>query len=126
MMVELLGGNGVVFISLVEYFVFQKDCELMVKVWVVVEVQFLDENFFVDILVELFNMSCFNFYCKIKVLVGMLFNDYLKIICLNKVVELLKSGVCIIEVCEKIGFSFLFYFVKCFKIQFGVLLKDYY
>jgi len=31
----------------------------------------------------------------------------------------------ITEVCEKIGFSSSSYFAKCFKIQFGVLPKDY-
>ena len=75
-------------------------------------------------------MSRSNFYRKIKALAGMPPNDYLKTIRLNKAAELLKSGVRITEVritevCEKIGFSSSSYFAKCFKIQFGVLPKDY-
>lgn len=125
MMAELSGGNGAAPISPVEYSVSQKDCELMAKVRAAVEAQLSDENFSVDTLAESLNMSRSNFYRKIKALAGMPPNDYLKTIRLNKAAELLKSGVRITEVCEKIGFSSSSYFAKCFKIQFGVLPKDY-
>lgn len=125
MMAELSGGNGASPISPVEYSVSQKDCELMAKVRAAVEAQLSDENFSVDTLAESLNMSRSNFYRKIKALAGMPPNDYLKTIRLNKAAELLKSGVRITEVCEKIGFSSSSYFAKCFKIQFGVLPKDY-
>lgn len=104
-MSELSGGNGAAPISPVEYSVSQKDCELMAKVRAAVEAQLSDENFSVDTLAESLNMSRSNFYRKIKALAGMPPNDYLKTIRLNKAAELLKSGVRITEVCEKIGFS---------------------
>ena len=82
----------------------------MAKVRAAVEAQLSDENFSVDTLAESLNMSRSNFYRKIKALAGMPPNDYLKTIRLNKAAELLKSGVRITEVCEKIGFSSSSYF----------------
>ena len=125
MMTELSGNSGASPVSLVEYSVSQKDCELMAKVRAAVEAQLSDEHFSVDTLAESLNMSRSNFYRKIKALAGMPPNDYLKTIRLNKAAELLKNGVRITDVCEQIGFSSSSYFAKCFKIQFGVLPKDY-
>ena len=125
MMTELSGNSGTSPVSPVEYSVSQKDCELMAKVRAAVEAQLSDENFSVDTLAESLNMSRSNFYRKIKALAGMPPNDYLKTIRLNKAAELLKNGVRITDVCEQIGFSSSSYFAKCFKIQFGVLPKDY-
>jgi AraC-like DNA-binding protein len=71
-------------------------------------------------------MSRSNFYRKIKAISGMAPNDYLKVIRLNKAAELLESGnVRINEVLERVGFGSSSYFAKCFKVQFGVLPKEF-
>lgn len=70
----------------------------------------------------------FNFYRKMsKALAGIPPNDYQKTIRLNKQgCQVIENGVRITDiVCEQIGFDSSSYFAKCFKIQFGVLPKDY-
>lgn len=91
MMTELSGNSGASPVSLVEYSVSQKDCELMAKVRAAVEAQLSDEHFSVDTLAESLNMSRSNFYRKIKALAGMPPNDYLKTIRLNKILPIIEK-----------------------------------
>ncbi|NDV82824.1 two-component regulator propeller domain-containing protein [Bacteroides sp. 51] len=120
-MINLSGENKVELQGVVS----QKDRELMIEIKQAVEEQLSDENFSVDSLAEILNMSRSSFYRKIKALTGMPPNDYLKVIRLNKAAELLKQGMGISEVYEKVGFSSSSYFAKCFKTQFGMLPKEY-
>ena len=101
------------------------DEDFIKKLNEVIQMNYSNPEFSMDDMADSLNMSRSNFYRKIKALAGMPPNDYLKTIRLNKAAELLKSGVRITEVCEKIGFSSSSYHAKCFKIQFGVLPKDY-
>lgn len=103
----------------------QKDRELMVLIKETVEQHLSETDFSVDSLADILNMSRSSFYRKMKAFTGMPPNDYLKVIRLNKGAELLKQGVRVSEVYEKVGFSSSSYFTKCFKTQFGVLPKEY-
>lgn len=102
----------------------QKDCDFLISIQEVVEVQLSNESFSVKNLAEAVNMSQSNFYRKIKALAGMPPSDYLKTLRLNKAAELMKDGMLVVEVCERVGFGSSSYFAKCFKAQFGVLPSD--
>ena len=63
---------------------------------------------------------------KIKGLLDLTPNDYLRIERLKKAAQLLKEGSCKInEVCYMVGFNTPSYFAKCFQKQFGVLPKEF-
>lgn len=85
-----------------------------------------DEKFSIDNLSEFFFMSRSNFHKKIKNLIGMTPNDYIKLIRLNQSAQLLASGKYKInEVCYMVGFNTPSYFSKCFNEQFGKLPKEF-
>ena len=63
---------------------------------------------------------------KIKGILDITPNDYIRIERLKKAAVLLKEGNCKInEVCYMVGFNTPSYFAKCFQKQFGVLPKDF-
>lgn len=109
-----------------ENFVFsQKDCEFISRVQEAIDERISDENLSIDILSEALNMSRSAFYRKIKALTDMTPNDYLKSVRLKKSTVLLKEGMRISEVCERVGFNSASYFAKCFKMQFGMSPREY-
>lgn len=122
LLMSSLSGNSV---STSEFALSQRDCEFIANIQKAMTDQLADEDFSIDNLADAMNMSRSNFYRKIKALSGMAPNDYLKTFRLNKAAELIKQGVRIAEVCERVGFSSSSYFAKCFKVKFGVLPKDY-
>lgn len=103
----------------------RRDYEFLMKVQEAVVGQLADENLSIETIAEQVNMSRSNFYRKIKALLGMSPNDYLKMIRLQRASELIKEGLSISEVAERVGFTSSSYFAKCFKAQYGVLPKDY-
>ncbi len=63
---------------------------------------------------------------KVKGLLGMTPNDYVRLQRLNLAAQMLSKDNCrISEVCYAVGFNTPSYFAKCFKIQFGVLPAEY-
>ena len=63
---------------------------------------------------------------KIKGILGVTPNDYIRLERLKKAAQLLKEGTCKVnEVCYRVGFNSPSYFAKCFQKQFGVLPKDF-
>lgn len=63
---------------------------------------------------------------KMKSLLDMTPNDYIKTRRLNAAASMLKNGAKRInDVCYAVGFNTPSYFAKCFKKQFGVLPADY-
>ena len=63
---------------------------------------------------------------KIKGVLGMTPNEYIRLERLKKAAQLLKDGEGRVnEVCYMVGFSTPSYFAKCFRDQFGVLPKDF-
>ena len=108
-----------------EAFISNKDLEFLKMLEENINSQLSDENFSIDSLATVMNMSRSNFYRKLKALTGLSPNDYLKNCRLNKAAELLKEGHRITEVYEQTGFCSSSYFAKCFKAKFGVLPKDF-
>ena len=85
-----------------------------------------DENFGVDQLAEILNMSRSSLHRKIKGIAHLTPNDYIRLVRLKKAVELLENGSYRVnEICYIVGFSSPSYFSKCFQKQFGVLPKDF-
>ena len=75
---------------------------------------------------RLLYMSRANFYNKIKGLMDMTPNEYLRMTRLKKASQLLAEGnLQINEICYMVGFSSTSYFSKCFYKQYGVLPKNY-
>lgn len=63
---------------------------------------------------------------KIKGILDVTPNDYIRIERLKKAALLLKERNCKInEVCYMVGFNTPSYFAKCFQKQFGMLPKDF-
>ena len=75
---------------------------------------------------ESLNMSRASFYRKIKGVLDLSPNEYLRLERLKMAAQLIKENKYQIgEICYIVGFSSSSYFSKCFHEQFGVLPKDY-
>lgn len=103
----------------------QQDLQFMERLQQMVAENMRDEEFSIDILAEQMNMSRSSFYRKIKALTDMTPIEYLKMRRLEQAAQLLRQGVRITEVAERVGFTSSSYFAKCFKSRFGVLPKEY-
>jgi DNA-binding response OmpR family regulator len=85
-----------------------------------------EPDFNVDDLAKLMAMSRSNLHRKIKGLLQMPPNDFMRLIKLRKAAELLSEGEYrISEICYMTGFNSSSYFAKCFQKQFGVLPKEF-
>lgn len=83
-------------------------------------------NFSLDDMASLLNMSRSSLNRKIKGLLDMTPNDYIRLERLKKAAQLLKEGECKVnEICYMVGFNTPSYFTKCFQKQFGILPKDF-
>jgi len=124
LMVSLAGDT--VAVSTTDFAMSQKDCEFIAKIQGVIAEQLADENFSIDTLAEQMNMSRSNFYRKIKGVLDLSPNEYLRLERLKKAAQLLKEGENRVnEICYMVGFNSPSYFAKCFQKQFGVLPKDF-
>ena len=85
-----------------------------------------DEQFSVDMMAEQMHLSRSSLHRKIKGVVNMTPNDFIRITRLKKAAEyLLEDSSSIGEISYIVGFKSPSYFTKCFKEQFGVLPKEY-
>lgn len=83
-------------------------------------------DFCLDDMASLLNMSRSSLNRKIKGILDMTPNDYIRLERLKKAAELLNGGECKInEVCYMTGFNTPSYFTKCFQKQFGILPKEF-
>lgn len=83
-------------------------------------------EFSMDNMADSLNMSRSNFYRKIKGVLDLSPNEYLRLERLKKAAQLLKEGENRVnEICYMVGFNSPSYFSKCFQKQFGVLPKDF-
>ena len=102
------------------------DEEFLRKLNEIIMENYQDSEFNMDSIIGIMNMSRSSFYRKIKGILDLSPNDYIRIVRLSKAAELLKNGnESITEICYMVGFSSPSYFAKCFQKQYGVLPKDY-
>lgn len=82
-------------------------------------------DFCLDDMASLLSMSRSSLNRKIKGLLDMTPNDYIRLERLKKAAQLLDEGGRVNEVCYTVGFNTPSYFAKCFQKQFGILPKDF-
>jgi signal transduction histidine kinase/ligand-binding sensor domain-containing protein/DNA-binding response OmpR family regulator len=98
-----------------------KDDVFINKLKELIEENLLDASFNVNQLSELLNLSTTQVYRKIKALTGYSPIEFIRIIRLEKAVEILKTmNYSVKEVCYKTGFNNSSYFIKCFKDYYKV------
>lgn len=102
------------------------DEEFIKKLNEIIQANFHNPDFSMDDIVDSLNMSRSNFYRKIKGVLDLSPNEYLRLERLKRAAQLLKEGnIRVNEVCYMVGFNSPSYFSKCFLKQFGVLPKDF-
>jgi signal transduction histidine kinase/DNA-binding response OmpR family regulator len=104
----------------------KSDEEFIGKLHTVVHDNLDNSEFVVEDIAEEFNMSRASFYRKIKGVLNLTPNEYIRVERLKKAAQLLKEKTYKVnEVCYMVGFNSPSYFSKCFQQQFGVLPKDF-
>ena len=102
------------------------DEEFMKKLNEIIQNNFHNPDFSMDDIVDSLNMSRSNFYRKIKGVLDLSPNEYLRLERLKRAAQLLREGNGRVnEICYMVGFNSPSYFSKCFQKQFGVLPKDF-
>lgn len=102
------------------------DEEFIKKLNDIISANLNNSDFSTDDMADCMNMSRSNFYRKIKGVLDLTPNEYLRIERLKRAAQLLKEGKCRVnEVCYAVGFNSPSYFAKCFLKQFGMLPKDF-
>ena len=99
----------------------------MEKLDEVIQENYNNPDFSMDDMAECLNMSRSSFYRKIKGILNMSPNEFLRLERLKKAAQLLQSGATnrVSEICYMVGFASPAYFAKCFQKQFGVLPSEY-
>ena len=104
----------------------QADEEFVKRLDEVIHANLSNADFSTDDMAESMGMSRSNFYRKIKGVLDLSPNEYLRIERLKYAAQLMKEGKDRVnEICYMVGFSSPSYFSKCFLKQFGVLPKDF-
>ena len=102
------------------------DTDFIVRLQEIIQANLSDPEFKINDIAEMVHMSRASFYRKIKGVLNMTPNDYLRLVRLKTAARLLRDKrYHINEVCYMVGFSSTSYFAKCFQKQFGVLPKKY-
>ena len=100
------------------------DTDFIVRLQEIIQANLSDPEFKINDIAEMVHMSRASFYRKIKGVLNMTPNDYLRLERLKTAARLLRDKrYHINEVCYMVGFSSTSYFAKCFQKQFGVLPK---
>lgn len=102
------------------------DREFMKMLNEIVQDNLTNSDFSMEGIAESFCMSRSNFYRKMKGVLSLNPNEYLRIERLKRAAQLIKEGDNrISEICYMVGFNSPSYFAKCFQKQFGLLPKDF-
>ncbi len=102
------------------------DEEFLRKINEIIQSNFNNPEFSMEDIISAMGMSRTTFYRKIKGLLDLNPNDYIKMERLKRAAQLFREGhVSVSEVCYMVGFSSPGYFAKCFQKQFGMSPKDY-
>ena len=83
-----------------------------------------NEDFNVDVLADIMHMSRSSLNRKLRGVLDMTPNDYIRQERLRKAYRLLKEGYRSNEACQMAGFNTPSYFARCFQQQFGISPKD--
>ena len=102
------------------------DEEFMNKCTEIIQNNIEDSEFSVNTLAQELGMSRTSVFTKIKGIIGMTPNDFIKVTRLKKACKMMVEGEYrVTEIGFLVGFSSSSYFAKCFQKQFGVLPKDF-
>ena len=97
---------------------------LLMKLHEVVDENMQDPEFGLDEMAENLCLSRSTLNRKIKSVLNMTPNDYIRLERLKRAASLLKEDYKINEVCYMVGFNSPSYFTRCFRAQFGILPKE--
>ena len=104
----------------------KSDQDFIQKLSSIVVENLSNSDFNVEDIADEFNMSRASFYRKIKGVLDLTPNEYIRVERLKKAAQLLKErNYKVNEICYMVGFNSPSYFSKCFQQQFGVLPKDF-
>jgi len=104
----------------------KRDEEFIKKLHAIVQDNLDNSEFIVEDMAEQFNMSRASFYRKIKGVLDLTPNEYIRVERLKKAAQLLREKEYKVnEICYMVGFNSPSYFSRCFQQQFGVLPKDF-
>jgi DNA-binding response OmpR family regulator len=104
----------------------KSDEEFIKKLNTLVQDNLAESDFNVENMAEHFNMSRASFYRKVKGVLDLTPNEYLRVERLKKAAYLLREeDYKVNEVCYMVGFNSPSYFTKCFQQQFGILPKEF-
>lgn len=103
-----------------------KDHEFLEKLNAEILANIGNENFYIESLAENMFMSRSNFYRKVKALLGVSPNEYLRTFRLEQAATLLRTGeYTVSDIYMYVGFSSISYFSSCFKRHFGMAPSKY-
>lgn len=102
------------------------DEEFIWKLNDIIQANLHNPEFSMKDMADALKMSRSSFYRKIKGVLDLSPNEYLRLERLKQAAQLLKEGKSRVnEICYTVGFNSPSYFSKCFLKQFGVLPKDF-
>ena len=102
------------------------DEEFIWKLNDIIQANLHNPEFSMEDMADALKMSRSSFYRKIKGVLDLSPNEYLRLERLKQASQLLKEGKSRVnEICYTVGFNSPSYFSKCFLKQFGVLPKDF-
>lgn len=102
------------------------DEEFLSKINGIIQANFNNPEFSMEDVIASLGMSRTSFYRKIKGMLDLNPNEYIKIERLKRAAQLFEEGyTSVSEVCYMVGFSSPGYFTKCFQKQFGISPKEY-
>ncbi len=102
------------------------DSMLLKKIDDIIEENIDNHKFNIDMLAVAINMSRSSFHRKVKGMLNVTPNDYLRLYRLKRAAQMMSSRNYIIkEVAQKTGFTSMSYFSKVFQSQFGISPREY-
>lgn len=104
----------------------ERDNKFLKKLRTIIEENISSEELDVEFLASEMNMSISTLYRKMKSMIGVSANEYIRKIRMHKAAELLESGdKNVSEASWAVGISSLIYFRQSFKNEFGVTPSEY-
>jgi DNA-binding response OmpR family regulator len=103
------------------------DKDFLIRLNAIIQENYSDPEFSTNVILDIMKMSHSVFYRKIKGLLDMTPNDYIRLARLKKAASLIKEGHGnVSDVGYLVGFSSPSYFIKCFREQYSMTPKDFY